>query len=147
MAAARPPANPLPGSAERQLMPPPPAPPRSARKRAAQTVLPEDDYVDAMARIVERDFFPELPRLRLKHAYYTALEQNDLARAAMLSDTYQALGATPGSIAQKKGTGSGSTRIPAIGFHRLAFVARPVHQLGNGPRRGRMGSWRTETEC
>jgi protein DGCR14 len=37
--------------------------------QATKTVLEEDAYTDALAAIIERDFFPQLTRLRAQEEY------------------------------------------------------------------------------
>lgn len=41
-------------------------------------VLTEDDYTDAVSHIIERDFFPDLAHLRLKHELLQARKNGDL---------------------------------------------------------------------
>ncbi|KAF9107351.1 hypothetical protein BGX29_006559 [Mortierella sp. GBA35] len=45
-----------------------------------QVILEEDDYIDALSKIIERDFFPDLARLKRQHAYLDAVEMNDFQR-------------------------------------------------------------------
>lgn len=46
-------------------------------KRIPPNVLREDDYADAVSELIERDFFPDLPLLRLKSELYKALVNGD----------------------------------------------------------------------
>lgn len=58
-------------------MPPPPPKPRR-RPSAPPDTLDEDTFVEAMGEIIERDFFPELPRLQRQMKWLDALEQRRL---------------------------------------------------------------------
>ena len=42
-------------------------------------VLTEDDYTDAVPHIIERDFFPDLAQLRVKHELLEARANGDQA--------------------------------------------------------------------
>eukprot|EP01052_Picozoa_sp_SAG31_P062955 SAG31_NODE_21915_length_538_cov_0.674260_1_plen_79_part_01 len=58
------------------MLPPPPR----AKKRKAQTVLDEDTYISSMTKIIERDFFPGLPKLRRQIEVMEAVDSNDVQR-------------------------------------------------------------------
>jgi protein DGCR14 len=55
-----------------------PPPPRD--KKRNQEVLEEDEYIAGITQIIERDFFPGLPKLRQQMEVMEAMENNDMAR-------------------------------------------------------------------
>lgn len=59
----------------RAMMPPPPKRPR----KGAPEAIDEDVFVEAMGEIIERDFFPGLPRLQRQIKWLEDLENRRLA--------------------------------------------------------------------
>ena len=49
----------------------------SNARKSIQKVLDEDEYTDKMEKIIVRDFYPDLPKLREQHEYLDALQRND----------------------------------------------------------------------
>jgi hypothetical protein len=48
------------------LLPTDPYRPAVQPRRAPDAVLNEDSYVDALQHVIERDYYPDLPRIRVK---------------------------------------------------------------------------------
>ncbi|KAJ3044708.1 DiGeorge syndrome critical region protein 14 [Rhizophlyctis rosea] len=94
------------------------------RKRPAPqppTVLEEDTYVDAVSEIIERDFFPNLKKLKTQNEFLEAVQKGEQHKASQLGMELRRLatgavnsgsgGATP-SLSDRSGSETPSTFIP-----------------------------------
>ena len=68
--------------AKQAMLPPPPKRPRS---QGAPEAIDEDVFVEAMGEIIERDFFPELPKLQRQIQWLENLENRRLASVTEVS--------------------------------------------------------------
>lgn len=105
-----------------QLMPPPPAR-GGKRKRMQETVMDEDAYVDALGAVIQRDFFPDLPKLQAQLDVLEALESGDVAR---VTEANAALQATLGRVDPFLAT----SQTPAAVTGEEVGGSRAVHAAG-----------------
>eukprot|EP00916_Digyalum_oweni_P003314 GHVL01005953.1.p1 GENE.GHVL01005953.1~~GHVL01005953.1.p1 ORF type:complete len:431 (+),score=86.96 GHVL01005953.1:165-1457(+) len=73
---------------------------RQPKRRIPGRVLHEEDYVSIMSQIVERDYFPDLPKLRLCQEVYLAEAEGDIEKADQIRYKVQKM-ITPISVHQK----------------------------------------------
>lgn len=57
-------------------------------KKRAVKVLDEDAYTAEIGNIIERDFFPDVPKLRAQNEYLDALETNNITKLRELQEKY-----------------------------------------------------------
>jgi protein DGCR14 len=57
-------------------------------KRSKSKILDEESYIEKMGEIIQRDFFPDLEKLKAQNEYIEALEQNDTKKMRELYEKY-----------------------------------------------------------
>jgi protein DGCR14 len=59
------------------------------KRPPAQEVLDEDSYIEGVSDIIERDFFPDLKKLKTQNEFLDAVNTGDLAKAKSLGERLQ----------------------------------------------------------
>lgn len=65
-----------------------PANPPARCKAPKKKVLDEDVYIKEMGKIIQRDFFPDLEKLKAQNEYLEAVEKNDVQKMRELYAKY-----------------------------------------------------------
>lgn len=67
-------------------------------------VLNEDEYTEGVEKILERDFFPDLSKMKAQAEYYEALDKNDLVKLRQLQNKFSKRPDTGFSVASSPAT-------------------------------------------
>ncbi|KAK0544018.1 hypothetical protein OC846_005662 [Tilletia horrida] len=108
----------------------------------SQHVLTEQDYIESVSSIIQRDFFPDLDRLKAENEYLDALQSGDedwieASVRKLVKAERRAAASTPSASTRRTATARGT---PAPTPRRLDLTQRgwdndhtPLHQRNEGP--------------
>lgn len=57
-------------------------------KKEVRKIVEEDEFVDELGKIIQRDYFPDIPKLKAQCEYLEAVQANDLAKIRALQERY-----------------------------------------------------------
>ncbi|KAA6417802.1 MAG: hypothetical protein FRX49_12225 [Trebouxia sp. A1-2] len=114
---------------------PPPARRSGQKRQREQTLLDEDEWTDRIEAIIQRDFFPDLPKLQNKLEWLQAvrsgdpsqLQQAQLNIAQRRAGIRTPVGATPAGFGTP---GASLLRTPGIGLTPAAATPSMTPRLG-----------------
>lgn len=58
------------------------------KKKIKPKILTEEKYIEEISKIIQRDFFPDLEKLKAQNDYLDAMEQKDYARMESIRAKY-----------------------------------------------------------
>lgn len=64
------------------------APQGVPKRKNKHKVLEEEEYIEEMGKIIQRDFFPDLEKLKAQNEYLEAMERNDVTKLRELHLKY-----------------------------------------------------------
>ncbi|KAH8320149.1 hypothetical protein KR074_003743 [Drosophila pseudoananassae] len=73
------------------------------RRKKKPKILTEEQYVEAMSKIIQRDFFPDLEKLRAQNDYLDAESRRDFVQMSEIRERYS-LGKIPGIGSSRSGS-------------------------------------------
>ncbi|KAH8304698.1 hypothetical protein KR044_000696 [Drosophila immigrans] len=86
--------------------------PSMDRRKVKPKILTEERYIEEMSKIIQRDFFPDLERLRAQNDYLDAESRRDFLQMAEIRARYS-LGRYPATGSRSGSTGRNNAMSPA----------------------------------
>lgn len=62
---------------------------KNTAKKRKYKIISEEEYIEKMGKIIQRDYFPDLSKLKAQNEYLDALASNDLVKLRQIYNKYQ----------------------------------------------------------
>ncbi|XP_063706061.1 splicing factor ESS-2 homolog [Culicoides brevitarsis] len=62
---------------------------KNTAKKPKYKIISEEEYIEKMGKIIQRDYFPDLSKLKAQNEYLDALASNDLVKLRQIYNKYQ----------------------------------------------------------
>lgn len=62
---------------------------KNTAKKPKYKIITEEEYIEKMGKIIQRDYFPDLSKLKAQNEYLDALASNDLVKLRQIYNKYQ----------------------------------------------------------
>ncbi|GIY32405.1 splicing factor ESS-2 homolog [Caerostris extrusa] len=73
-------------------------------QKKTKKILTEEEYTEKMEKIITRDFFPDLPKLKAQNAYLDAMAKGDIARIQEIQMAYRLTDSTRSKMQSERST-------------------------------------------
>ncbi|GFU54437.1 splicing factor ESS-2 homolog [Nephila pilipes] len=94
-------------------------------------ILSEEEYTEQLEKIVTRDFFPDLPKLKAQNAYLDAMAKGDVARIQEIQLAYRLTDSTRSKIYSERSTGGSPITFETPEIKRADSPSRSESDVNN----------------
>lgn len=113
--------------------------PNQRAPKVVRKVLDEDTFTQDLEKIIERDFFPDLPKLRAQLEYQQALEDNDVVKLRDLQLKYGPRLTTPSNGMTDCNSSPATFETPVTCSSRTPGCESTTGSTGGNPEKKKSG--------